>query len=180
MSQANPRPCFLPDEPFPPYSYVPGQFPHPHSDPRGHSHGLTHERPPALDARVWQTSRAYLRGVDLFNHGFYWEAHEAWEELWLACGRHGPAAMFLKALIKLAAAGVKLREGQPEGVRSHARRALALLDQFGSRQRYMGVDVCELMRFAKGLAECPPLLSAARAPTDPVFDFVLWPTKGRT
>ncbi|HMC90499.1 MAG TPA: DUF309 domain-containing protein, partial [Gemmataceae bacterium] len=92
MSQSEPKPRFLPDEPLPPYSYVPGRFPHPHSDPRGHSYGVRRERPPALDARDWQTARAYLRGVDLFNHGFYWEAHEAWEELWLACGRHGPAA----------------------------------------------------------------------------------------
>ncbi|MER9007639.1 DUF309 domain-containing protein [Mesorhizobium sp. M0862] len=21
-------------------------------------------------------------GIDLFNHGYYWEAHEAWEPLW--------------------------------------------------------------------------------------------------
>ncbi|TGQ49534.1 DUF309 domain-containing protein, partial [Mesorhizobium sp. M1C.F.Ca.ET.210.01.1.1] len=23
-------------------------------------------------------------GIDLFNHGYYWEAHEAWEPLWHA------------------------------------------------------------------------------------------------
>ena len=180
MSQTEPKPRFLPDEPLPPYSYVPGRFSHPHSDPRGHSHGVTRERPQAVDARDWQTARAYLRGVDLFNHGFYWEAHEAWEELWLACGRHGPAATFLKALIKLAAAGVKVREEKSEGVRSHARRALALLDQLGSTQQYMGIDVGELIRFARALAECPPPLLAVREATDPVFDFVLRPTEGRT
>jgi hypothetical protein len=55
--------------------------------------------------------RAYLRGIDLFNFGYWWESHEAWEGLWRACGRRGPAADFLKGLIKLAAAGVKASTG---------------------------------------------------------------------
>ena len=51
--------------------------------------------------------------ADLLNHGFYWEAHEAWETLWHAAGRKGEIADFLKGLIKLAAAAVKAREGNP-------------------------------------------------------------------
>ncbi len=42
----------------------------------------------------------------------------------LACGRPpGPTADVLRGLIKLAAAGVKVREGREPGVRTHARRA---------------------------------------------------------
>ena len=59
----------------------------------------------------------------MFNHGFYWEAHEAWEALWHAAGRRGATADFLKGLIKLAAAGVKAREGRAAGVRQHSQRA---------------------------------------------------------
>ena len=61
----------------------------------------------------------YRYGADLFNAGFFWEAHEAWEGLWLAHGRKGPVARVVQALIKLAAAGVKIREGQPAGARTH-------------------------------------------------------------
>jgi hypothetical protein len=57
----------------------------------------------------------YLRGIDLFNHGFYWESHEAWEAVWISAGRRGSVADFLKALIKVAAAGVKAREGREAG-----------------------------------------------------------------
>ena len=46
-----------------------------------------------------------LYGIDLFNHGFYWEAHEAWEGLWIACARRGPTATYLQAFITAAAAG---------------------------------------------------------------------------
>ena len=65
-------------------------------------------------------SPMFRRGVALFNAGYYWEAHEAWEGLWHAYGRRGPTADVLKALIKLAAAGVKVREGQ-RARRAHPR-----------------------------------------------------------
>jgi len=61
--------------------------------------------------------------IDLFNGGYYWESHVALESLWIACGRKGIVADFLKGLIKLAAAGVKGLEGKPEGVKSHSGRA---------------------------------------------------------
>ena len=47
------------------------------------------------------------RGLDLFNHGYYWEAHEAWEGLWQVADRDGPLRMLFKGLIMLSAAGVK-------------------------------------------------------------------------
>jgi uncharacterized protein len=42
------------------------------------------------------------RGVELFNRGLYWEAHEAWEEAWTP-DRHGPDRGFYKGLIQVAA-----------------------------------------------------------------------------
>jgi predicted metal-dependent hydrolase len=42
------------------------------------------------------------RGVELFNAGRYWEAHEAWEEAWTP-DRHGPDRGFYKGLIQVAA-----------------------------------------------------------------------------
>jgi predicted metal-dependent hydrolase len=42
------------------------------------------------------------RGITLFNRGFYWEAHEAWELAWIP-DRHGPDRGFYKGLIQVAA-----------------------------------------------------------------------------
>ena len=113
--------------PLPPYSYVPGHEPHPLRDPAGHL--FDHKGPEVvpLVPDQWENSTAYLWGIDLFNHGYYWESHEAWEALWHNAGRHGTTADFLKGLIKLAAAGVKAREGNRDGIRRHARRAAELL-----------------------------------------------------
>jgi hypothetical protein len=112
---------------LPSYSYVPGFTPHPVSDPRGHRHRRPAQAAAPLDPDAWPSSDGYRYAIDLFNYGYYWEAHEAWETLWHAAGRRGALAAWLKALIMLAAAGVKLREGNARGARRHANRALELL-----------------------------------------------------
>jgi uncharacterized protein len=43
-----------------------------------------------------------LRGIELFNAGRYWDAHEVWEEEWKP-ERNGPDAGFYKGLIQVAA-----------------------------------------------------------------------------
>jgi len=172
---------YLPEEPLPPYTFVAGRFPHPTRDPDGHSFRrvLCQERCP--DPNKWDDCRSYLRGIDLFNHGYYWEAHEAWESLWHACGRSGIAGEFLRGLIRLAAAGVKAREGRPEGVRRHAEAAEELLRKVAaelasSQSRFMGIHLDELCRFAAELAAGQRIRTvSANAPVGIVFDFVLQP-----
>jgi hypothetical protein len=166
-----------PTEPLPPYAFVPGgPWPHPVSSPQGHSFGRTAPaialRQPAPGARL----RAFRRGVDLFNAGYYWEAHEAWEGLWHSLGRRGAAADIVKALIKLAAAGVKVREGQEHGVRTHAGRA-ALLFSAASTQvgrRHLGLDLDQLAERAGQVSADPPRdPSPAGAAVSRVFAFQL-------
>ena len=181
MNTAKPR--FLPNEPFPPYSFVPGRFPHPTSDPAGHSFGQSpgssrSGEPPGLSRRTpWPECLPYLRGIDLFNHGYYWEAHEAWEGLWHAAGRRGPKADFLKGLIKLSAAGVKVRQGMPEGARRHAARAGELFRRAeGSLgPRYLGLSLNELAGWAEAVLLRPPEAKDETAPVEVVFGFVLCP-----
>ena len=170
-------PRLVPDEPLPPYAYVAGRSPHPVSDPAGHSHGVPPSHPPPPDPGRWWECRPYLRGIDLFNGGYYWEAHEAWEGLWHACGRAGPTADFLKGLIRLAAAGVKAREGRPEGVRSHARRAAELFRSLAAGRdpgetHFMGLPLAELEGFAASLTE------RLEWPVDTVLGFFLRPEHG--
>ncbi len=42
------------------------------------------------------------RGIDLFNSGRYWDAHEVWEHEWMP-DRKGPEGGFYKGLIQVAA-----------------------------------------------------------------------------
>lgn len=169
----------LPEVPFPAYSYVTRQFPHPTRDPRGHSYRRpdTPQEPP--DPNQWRRCRLYLRGIDLFNFGYYWEAHEAWETLWHAAGRSGTTATFLKGLIALAAMGVKAREGRTRGVRQHAARGRTLLaavqDLLPANQReFMGLHIPALLEALNPVEQNPEaLLNTAPQSVVAVMPFAL-------
>lgn len=151
-----PLPRLVPGVPLPRYAFVPGRTPHPRSDPAGHSYGHSGPPPEPLEPERWSDSVAYLYGFDLFNAGFYWEAHESWEGLWLAAGRRGAIADTLKALIQLAAAGVKHRESVAAGVVTHARRAAELwrivADETG-QTRFLGLNLTALAATAGAIAD---------------------------
>lgn len=174
-----PPPRLAPDTPFPPYAYTGDPQPHPRNHPQGHSHGIAETTPPRLDGVRWRTSRDYLHGLDLFNHGYYWESHEAWEGLWNAEGRAGPVAEFLKGLIKLGAAGVKVRCGQTAGVRSHGERArehFARAREALGRDRFAGFEFARLIACASDVAHRAAAWPSARGDGPArVFDFVLEP-----
>jgi hypothetical protein len=169
---------WLPDEPLPPYSFVPGRFPHPFSDAAGHSHGRAAAQLSRPDSEHWQTCLPYLRGLDLFNCGYYWEAHETWEGLWHACGRRGHSADFFKGLIQLAVAGVKVREGKPAGVRKHAARAAELFRQLAKGDRessLFGLTLAQVAEYADTVARQPPTVREPSSPVEVVFAFTLVP-----
>ena len=174
-------PRLVPERPLPPYAYQPGRTPHPTRDPGGHSYGEGSETPAPPDPAEWRACRDYLYGIDLFNHGYYWEAHEAWEGLWVACGRRGPTATYLQALINLAAAGFKARWGNARGMRANARTALELFEAAARHpavepMRYMGLDVRALADFAERISRSPGTIdTAAVGDGRPVFDLVLRP-----
>jgi hypothetical protein len=142
------------------YAFVPGKHPHPVTDPRGHSFGQPHIEPERLDPENPSKCHEYLFAIDLFNAGYYWEAHEAWEGLWVAASRAGTLGDFLKGLIKLAAAGVKSREGLPVGVQRHARRAAELFRSVQAQcpeasDQFAGLLIDELIQFSDSLAAKP-------------------------
>ncbi|MFH1278586.1 MAG: DUF309 domain-containing protein [Candidatus Eisenbacteria bacterium] len=131
------------DIPLPPYRYRPGASPHPVTDPGGHMYPHREDDPSEAVfhlPRDWRECREYLYGVDLFNAGFYWEAHESWESAWKILGRASLAGHFLQGLIQTAAALVKRREGNESGVEKLMARAERNLDEIGPAV-YMGVDL---------------------------------------
>ena len=157
VEPAIPSPPRLTALPLPPYAYVPGQHPHPLRHPAGHWYGAPTPVYVALDPQHWAASEPYRYGIDLFNHGYYWEAHEVREGLWRAHVRTEPIARFLQALIALAAAGVKQRQGRVRGVQRHGDRAKALLGQIAQPldhpRTYLGLDWDRLLHLATQLAQ---------------------------
>lgn len=109
---------------FPEQPYVPGQTPRPADAP-----GQT-----TWDGRASSLGECadYRWGIDLYNHGYYWEAHEAWEQLW-RCTEPSPVRELLQGLIQCAGAALKAAMGQPASCRRLIAKALAHLDQVPDR-----------------------------------------------
>ena len=136
---------------LPPYTYVPGHAPHPVSDPEGH---LRDVRPP----EAWSRQDHLHWGKRLFDHGYYWEAHEAWEHLWLELGRKSQDALAVKGLIKLAASAVKCRQGSVTGAIRHATRAEQLLLADSDSVLFNGCcDLEAARKTARRIACSPPV-----------------------
>lgn len=122
-------PRFRPERPLPPYPHRPGHTPHPLRDPEGH--GVTGASPRApFPPELWLLVDDCGYAADLFQAGFFWEAHELWEGLWAAAEDARQRALF-KGLVQTAAALVHQRDGRPEAARTLAARAAGHLAAAG-------------------------------------------------
>jgi len=136
--------------PLPAARYLPGSgLAHPGREARLRSRRAA-AREPLLPRERWGEQLSYVHGVDLFNHDFWWEAHEAWESLWSRA--EGSQRLFLQGLIQLAAALLKHHLRSGAGAESLARSARGKLfavcrrEHLAPGERFMGVDVPGLLR----------------------------------
>jgi hypothetical protein len=85
--------------PLPARAHVPGS-------------GSVPDLAPLMTAKAHPEAFAY--GVDLFNGGCFWEAHEVWEAVWLAAPPNSRRRQGLRALIQMANACLKRAMGKPK------------------------------------------------------------------
>lgn len=150
---------YAPGRAFPPYAFLPGRDPHPTRDPAGHSFGHEEPPPPYLPAARWRENEPYLLGVDLYNHGYLWEAHESWEGLWHVSKVDPRQALFLQALIQCAAAWLKIPMGQPAGVQKLSELCLAKLAEVARVEAcYMGLELDPFRAAVRDFAARPTAL----------------------
>ncbi len=133
---------YLPLRELPSYIFVPGKNPHP-KKAGGHMEGEADPASAPLDPLNPGQNEFLRYSLDLYNHGYYWESHVYLEALWNAHQREGSIADFLKAFIKLSAAGVKINIDQKTSAIGHFERArellLKVMGQEGSE--FLGFDL---------------------------------------
>ena len=158
---------YAPGRAFPAYAYLPGRDPHPTQSPAGHSY-RSEPAPPAgyLAPADWRDNDDYLYGVDLYNHGYLWEAHEVWEGLWNAAKQDAVQADFLQGLIQCAAAALKVPMDQPGGLAKLAEKGTGRLESVARRAgpELMGLDVLDFVRAFRGFASSSPSSADRRPP----------------
>lgn len=131
---------------------MPGRFPHPSAHPEGHSYRAPGEAEPVVEfvsPERWRTCADYLFGCDLYNHGYWWEAHEAWEGLWHVVPKPSVQRSFLQGLIQVTAAQMQVHLGKAEGVRrlrESSRRHLDVVLAVVGEGGYMGVMLADWLR----------------------------------
>ncbi len=145
----DPTPPRYTEAAFPAYRYlpfVPG-IAHPRRDPAGHSYGYEEEHLAGFTADDWRDCHSYLYGIDLFNQGYWWEAHEALEVVWLAAGQETLTGNFVQGLIQIAAAQLKRFIGAPRGAQLLTESGVAKLSLADGI--YLGIEINALITAAQ-------------------------------
>jgi len=167
----------LPEKKFPPYAFVPGSHPHPEKA-GGHMEGEKVQVSKPLDPQDIYASKDFLFALDLYNFGYYWESHVYLEALWNCSQRKGPVADFLKALIKLCAAGVNVKTKEESGVKGHAQRAKDLFLELGQNvhdNHFAGFSLLNLISHAEDILENSSQYLKRSKPEGAVFPFPIYP-----
>lgn len=105
-------------------AYLPGLTPRP---PEGTYDALKAVRDPLPDSPAWHA------GLHFFAAGFYWEAHEVWEAVWLAAPANSAERGLVQGMIQLANAGLKRRMGRARAAQRLDALAGAILAEAQAR-----------------------------------------------
>ncbi|WP_323771001.1 DUF309 domain-containing protein [Antarctobacter sp.] len=89
---------------------------------------------PGMGSDALAQSDAFRHGLFYIEHGFYWEAHEVLEPVWMALPDGGVERRFVQALIQAANGLLKLRMGRPKAALRLCGIARALLPETRAAQ----------------------------------------------
>ena len=92
-------------------------------------------------------------GINFFNAGLYFEAHERWEDLWRIS--EGPLRLFYQGLIQAAVGLHHLSRGNLNGARAQITKSVGKLEQYPDR--FCQIDNEKLVGDLKGILECGEL-----------------------
>src|SRR5437899_11769897 len=94
------------------------------------------------EVRPSAASDKFRRGIELFNHGEFFECHEVLEDVWR--DERGERRLFLQSLIHLAVAFHHHQQGNQHGTERQLQKGLKKLAAY--LPEYEGVDTALLYR----------------------------------
>ena len=89
-------------------------------------------------------SEAFCTGLFYLKRGYFWEAHELFEPVWMALEEGSEERCLLQALIQLANAQLKLRMHRPKAASRLCIMVRGLLEKL-TGVRVMGQDISQFM-----------------------------------
>jgi predicted metal-dependent hydrolase len=115
---------------MPRWAYNPGMDCAPDQEPLEAAKELV---PGRFEQFVPADNAAFQYALALHDAGFFWEAHEIWEAVWKAAPMNGRDRLALRALIQIANAALKQRQGRPRAAARLTEEARALLSELAAR-----------------------------------------------
>ena len=94
---------------------------------------------------------AWRAGIEAFERGYFWEAHECWEGVWASCPPASRSRHLMQGLIQLANAGLKRRMGKDRAAARILMLADAALARAGDETMGMARASLVHMRHRAGL-----------------------------
>jgi uncharacterized protein len=109
-----------------------------------------------------QNDPRFLKGIDEFNQGMFFECHETLEEIWLE--EHGEDRRFYQGIIQIAAGYFKWEQGVPAGAIKLWHSGLEKLEPYAPF--YLGINVESFVKAVQeNLAELEALREKGEATT---------------
>lgn len=136
----------------PEWAYVPGQT---ERHPDGLFDAIRKTVHPGMSEEELAASKAFLFGMTYLDEGYFWEAHEVFEAVWMACRPESAERHAVQALIQIANAALKRKMGQPNAVK----RILTIVEnrvaQIGRPDdaKVLAVTVAEIRSRSRALSD---------------------------
>lgn len=139
---------------LPPEPHIPGR----NARPDGACfHALKADLHAAAVPSELAVSHAFQAGLEALSRGYYWEAHELLEAVWVCLPPASAERHLLRGLIQLANAGLKVRMARPKAVGRILPLAESSLDEafLQGQATVMSLGAAELARYRNQIdAEC--------------------------
>lgn len=141
------------DWPLPPEPYLPGRNARPGDD--DDVHRIARAAPDPTEPDMWAQNEAWLAGVRLYSAGFFWEAHEVWEPVWMNARPNSRERLLVQGVIQVANAALKQKMGRiPAAARLAGLSANLIAESSRPCIMLMGVDVAALSLAIAQYCEC--------------------------
>jgi len=97
-------------------------------------------------------SEAFCMGLYYFRSGYFWEAHELFEPVWMALEEGSDDRRFLQALIQLTNAQLKIKMQRPKAAKRLCMMVRDLLTTL-TATRLMGQEISQIVECLEAV-EC--------------------------
>lgn len=140
-----------PEAQWPTHRYVPGQNKrHPEHAFDSIKAGLSTD----MSVAELAESSAFRHGLLYLENGYYWEAHEVFEPVWLSLPEHSDEKLFVQALIQVANAYLKHRMQRPRATRRLCEISALLLARLAASE-ILGVRKASILGMITDLEISP-------------------------